>query len=124
MKFYLLVVWNDIEPEILGPFASEESRLAAARNIRREDPNKDHGVYRLEAEGNVVVGEFTGGVLGDGKIQPGDEVYWHDPDNGIASGYGVIIDIHSDIVTLKMHSGSEVEAFCHELDLCAKSEEK
>lgn len=57
---YLLVIWNDVEPEIIGPFSSERNRLAEAKNIRQQDPNKDHGIYRLEADGNVEIGCFTG----------------------------------------------------------------
>lgn len=63
VKPYLLVVWNDIEPEIIGPFSSEESRLEAARDVRSKDSEKRHGIYCLEGEGHVEVDSFAGETL-------------------------------------------------------------
>jgi hypothetical protein len=44
------------------------------------------------------------------------EVYWNDPDEGIASGYYIVTDIISDtVIRLKNSEGSVVEVFLHEL---------
>ena len=50
----------------------------------------------------------------------GDEVYWKDPDEGICSGYGTVIDKHGRrgkhrVYVLKMKNGGELECFQHEL---------
>jgi hypothetical protein len=49
------------------------------------------------------------------KFNIGDEVYWEDPDEGICSGYGTIIQVNGDIYSIKKHDGGELEAFVHEL---------
>ena len=54
------------------------------------------------------------------NLEIGFEVYWNDPDEGVCSGYGTIVDKHGrngkhQIYILKMDNGEEVEAFKHEL---------
>ena len=49
-EMYVLVTWNDVEPEILSPFETEEERLLAAVGIRAWDEGKVHGVYWLDME--------------------------------------------------------------------------
>lgn len=58
MKAYLLVVWHDVEPALEGPFENEADRLERAREIR--EGSDEHGVYHLDAEGEVRVGNFSG----------------------------------------------------------------
>lgn len=66
---YLLVVWNDVEPEILGPFKSAEERDRKAPEIRFDEPDGDDvGIYPLDikAEGipeEVAVGAYSGGFF-------------------------------------------------------------
>lgn len=49
-------------------------------------------------------------------LRVGDEVYWNDPDCDRCSGYYEIVEIiESGIVRLRNGSGSETEAFVHEL---------
>jgi hypothetical protein len=49
-------------------------------------------------------------------LQPGDEVFWNDPDNGLCSDYCTVMQIMSDdVVRLTSRRGSEVEAFISEL---------
>lgn len=57
-KLYLLVVWHDVEPELEGPFNTEDDRYARARQIREE--SDEHGVYPLDAEGKVEVSAYSG----------------------------------------------------------------
>ena len=50
------------------------------------------------------------------EVHVGAEVYWNDPDDGLCSGYYIVVEFRSyDVVLLKNHSGSETEAYCHEL---------
>ena len=51
MSFYVLMVWNDIEPELHGPFDDPDERDAQARVLRKEHGN-DHGV---SATAHVIV---------------------------------------------------------------------
>lgn len=55
---YLLVVWYDIEPELIGPFDTEDARVANAREIRAEDVNERHGLYRITSDSAVEVAGF------------------------------------------------------------------
>ena len=55
------------------------------------------------------------------KYNLNDEVYWNDPDEGITSGYGTVIDIKGKqdpkIYVLYMNDGfGTLECFEHELD--------
>lgn len=57
------------------------------------------------------------------KFKKGDAVYWKDPDEGIASGYGEVVYVEylddevtgDEIISLKMVDDGEVEALAHEL---------
>lgn len=49
-RFYLLVAWNGIEMEILGPYATEVRRDEAAARVVRKDPERDHGIWRLNLQ--------------------------------------------------------------------------
>ncbi len=50
------------------------------------------------------------------RLQPGDEVYWNDPDE-TCSRYVTIryIRINGDIISIDTQDGSEIECFAHEL---------
>lgn len=50
MSYYLLFVEDDVNPEILGPYPSEELRDDHAFDLR-EDIGKNHGVYPLNIDG-------------------------------------------------------------------------
>ena len=51
---YLLYVWGSVEPELHGPYATDEERVAAARALASDDD----GVFRLDAMGSVDVAPF------------------------------------------------------------------
>jgi hypothetical protein len=62
---HLIVVWGDVESEIQGPYASEEARFAAAREIRAdsdEDADEDgvHWLDLVELDGVITP---HGGVM-------------------------------------------------------------
>ena len=66
VKKHLLVVWGDVEPEILGPYDDEESREARAVELKREHGD-EHGIFRLSAEviGAIEVSAFSNGFFYD-----------------------------------------------------------
>jgi hypothetical protein len=48
MKWFVLVVEDDIEPEVQGPFDTEVDRDNWAFRYRKErDPHKEDGIYAL-----------------------------------------------------------------------------
>ena len=63
--YYLLVVWGDVEPQLKGPFKTEEERDQAAKDERAEDPEMHNGLFPIELEkGNeVVIGCYSGGFF-------------------------------------------------------------
>jgi hypothetical protein len=61
---YLQIIVSDVEPEIIGPFNSEEERLNAAIDHRQEDPDKEDGLFKLDiTDGIPEIGTFSGGDL-------------------------------------------------------------
>ncbi len=58
---YLLHVWGGVEPEVLGPYATEEERTEAARGLA----SGEHGVFRLDASGPVGVESFGAMEIGE-----------------------------------------------------------
>ena len=48
-------------------------------------------------------------------IEEADEVYWTDPDDGVASGYGMVLGINGEVYSLLMRDGGQTEALEHEL---------
>ena len=69
-KHYLLVLWGDIEPELRGPFPTEEERDAAALELRAAW-GRDHGLYPMsvDKEGRPVVGAYCGGFFDDDESE-------------------------------------------------------
>jgi len=60
-EYYLLYIWNDIEPELLGPFPTEIERYEKAQEIRAEDVEKRHGLFPLDCvDGKPAVYDFCG----------------------------------------------------------------
>ncbi|MGB7537764.1 MAG: hypothetical protein WBM17_04425 [Anaerolineales bacterium] len=64
-KHYLVVVAGDVEPSLWGPYPSPEARDQAAKDHRRDDPDKEDGLYTLEinAKGKPEIGSYSGGDL-------------------------------------------------------------
>ena len=57
---YLLKIIDTIEPKVL-PYKSEEERLSAAQGHRREDPEKNDALFKLDIfDGVPVVSTFSG----------------------------------------------------------------
>jgi hypothetical protein len=66
MDYYLLFVWEDVEPELIGPFDTIEERDSEAQKYRREH-GEQHGYYPLEVITGckVEVGCFSGSFFGE-----------------------------------------------------------
>ena len=63
-KLMLLSIMGDVEPELGGPFDSEDERVEAARDYRRAHGDED-GLFRVDATGDLTVEGFAGGELSD-----------------------------------------------------------
>lgn len=50
MNYYLLAVFDDVDPTLIGPFPNEDLRDDKAIEIR-EAFGKDHGIYALDIDG-------------------------------------------------------------------------
>ena len=53
-QHYLLFIWGGVEPELHGPYGTDEERLEAARAI----DTAEHGIFRLDVAGPVEVTSF------------------------------------------------------------------
>ena len=58
---YLLHVWGSVEPELHGPYATDEERIEAARTLASDED----GVFRVDATGSVEVAAFAGWEIED-----------------------------------------------------------
>ena len=59
---YLLYVWGGVEPELHGPYATDEERVEAARALASDQD----GVFRLDAAGPIEVASFGAWEIGEG----------------------------------------------------------
>lgn len=57
-RLYLMVVWGDVQPELRGPFKSEQHRLEYARKIRRINGDSD-GIYPINVSGTAAIGTYS-----------------------------------------------------------------
>lgn len=68
MKHYLIKVIGDVEPDIVGPMASDEEVFEAAIEHRKTDGDLHDGLFWLDIDENGVpaIGSFSG-YLGGGE---------------------------------------------------------
>jgi hypothetical protein len=61
MKYYVLVVWGDLDPEVFGPYSSEEERNRQAKALYKEHGDRN-GYYSLDCEADCapIVGSWSG----------------------------------------------------------------
>lgn len=62
-KHYLLIMHNDIEPDLLGPFNSVGERDTKAKQLRKIDTMQRHGLFMVEARGYVRIDAYSGGFF-------------------------------------------------------------
>ena len=63
MKFYLLIVRGDVEPELKGPFPTENMRDTYAWNYRdMRDPDAFDGLFPLDVDvqGKPQISAYSG----------------------------------------------------------------
>ena len=51
MKYYLVIVWEDVDPEVCGPYQSKDDRDIYARDMRKRNGD-NHGYYRASVSEN------------------------------------------------------------------------
>jgi len=44
---FIILIWNDVEPTLRGPYVSERGRIRAARRHRTVDPEGKDSLFRL-----------------------------------------------------------------------------
>ena len=70
MKHWLVILEEDIEPTIMGPYKGDRGLLQAARRHRKSDAERRDGLFGLEisSSGSPEIYAFSGL-----EIEPGDE---------------------------------------------------
>jgi hypothetical protein len=58
MKYYLLVMWSDVEPRLIGPYKSAELRDDDAKKRYAKDGGRS-GFYRVNSEGRMCISAFS-----------------------------------------------------------------
>lgn len=64
--YYVLFIWGDIEPEVWGPYSTEERRDEKARALRKEH-GEDHGIYGIDCASRPEVWSYSGGFFNDNE---------------------------------------------------------
>jgi len=54
VRYYLLHIWGDVEPHVLGSYQTEADRDREARKLRRVDPEGEHGIFMLDISARGV----------------------------------------------------------------------
>jgi hypothetical protein len=69
LKRFLVLTIGDVEPEIHGPYDNEGIRNEAAKDFRREDPEKDNGIFPLDIEddGTPHIDSYSNGFFEEEK---------------------------------------------------------
>jgi len=63
MEYYVLIIWGDVEPQLGGPFGTEEERDANATAIRSLNGD-EHGIFKLDKDGHELsVDSYSGGFF-------------------------------------------------------------
>ena len=65
-RYYLLIVREDVDPRLVGPFNAMYARDAYARNYRyKRDQDAEDGLFPLDmdAQGNLTVDAYSGGFF-------------------------------------------------------------
>lgn len=67
---YLIYVWGDVDPELLGPYPSDRARDKAALLLDKEEGDERGGIYMLDVYdgGAATVGSYCGGFFEDGLV--------------------------------------------------------
>lgn len=60
MNYYLLIIWNDVEPDVAGPYFTTEHRDNRAYCLRKER-GENTGIYKLDInnKGNPYISAYS-----------------------------------------------------------------
>ncbi len=62
MQYYVLITWDDVEPDLMGPFRTKHLQTTFAQTFRK-DKGKRHGLFKLDImdaqEGQIAVDSFA-----------------------------------------------------------------
>jgi hypothetical protein len=75
--YYVIIIYQDIEPELIGPFPTVEARDEKARELKRQYGN-EHGIFpmNIDAEGKPAVGAYSCGFfMDDEEIEAMEAAY-------------------------------------------------
>lgn len=70
MPYYVMHVVGDVEPELAGPFDTEDERDEHARQLKATDPDERNGIYWLDLDDSrtcAECGAYAGGFLDGGR---------------------------------------------------------
>lgn len=59
VKHYVLVVWGDIEPQLIGPFETPGERDGKAREIRAQY-GKENEIFPVDSAGAIDINSYSG----------------------------------------------------------------
>lgn len=60
-QLFILHVIGDVEPHVRGPYADDNERLKAAREVRHFEPGMQHdGLFRIDCETKPIIASFSG----------------------------------------------------------------
>jgi hypothetical protein len=67
--YYVLIVWGDVSPDLLGPFADERQRDTRARQLKA-DYGDEHGIFAFEVncQGRPAVSSYLAKFFEDWTI--------------------------------------------------------
>lgn len=58
--YYVLFIYEDVEPQLYGPYDTTEDRDQKARELRVEE-GEDHGIYMLDMDSGLPeVNSYSG----------------------------------------------------------------
>jgi hypothetical protein len=69
--YHVLIVYDDIEPELVGPFDTFQARDERSKELKRQHGN-EHGIFTLDvdAKGTPSVGAYPAGFfMGDEETE-------------------------------------------------------
>jgi hypothetical protein len=63
-KYWLIAVWGDVEPALVGPYKSEGQRDREALLLRQKEGDK-HGIFWMNTSRNKPpdIGSYSGGFM-------------------------------------------------------------
>ncbi|KPK74216.1 MAG: hypothetical protein AMJ84_00045 [Acidithiobacillales bacterium SM23_46] len=74
MKFYVLFIYQDVEPTLYGPYDDPDQRDAKALILRQDDPDDlPSGIYPAEIDeaGDLHIGTYSGAFFDSAEeVQP------------------------------------------------------